>query len=114
MPAAPTIIQGARSSNAASGISATTAILAASIVVNMDNDIFLLDGSSAPLALLSAKVSSSSVHRNRFDWLEDERIPSYVTVQTAATAQDVTIGLESGEADYFPLESTAQTRQRNE
>jgi hypothetical protein len=73
----------------------------------MDDDIFQLDANKAPLALLSSKVSSKSVHRDRFDWMEDERIPSYITVATAATAQDVTIGFGAGEVDYYSLESTA-------
>jgi hypothetical protein len=87
------------------------AILQASIVVNMDDEIFQLDGSKTPLTLLTSKISSKSVHRNRFDWMEDERIPSYVTVQTATTTGATTLGLGAGEANYFSVAagSTAST-----
>jgi hypothetical protein len=102
----PTVIKGQRTAVTGSAI-ASAAILQASIVVNMDDDIFQLDANKAPLALLSSKVSSKSVHRDRFDWMEDERIPSYITVATAATAEDVTIGVGSGEANYYSLEESA-------
>lgn len=91
----PTILDGQRAT------SGSVSILQASRVVAMDQDIFLLDGDKAPLALLASKVGKKGTSNPEFKWMEDERIPTLDRINAAAgyTAGETTIVVDNGE--YF-------------
>jgi len=104
---APTINQLMRA-NAGSG-----AILAASKVIQMDDEIFWLDSEKAPLALLTAKVSKKAVMAPDYHWQEDERIPTLDRINGAlSTVTHTTITVDNGA--YYRIGSVFRIQRTGE
>lgn len=86
------IIPGNRATGATLGINADR------LIVEMHPKVMQLDGEFAPLTVLMAKISKSSVGRSVFNILEDDKIPTLDRVNNGAgyTAAAVTITVDAG------------------
>jgi hypothetical protein len=97
----PTILSGAGADTA----STSYKVNAAQRVVDMRDEIFLLEPSAAPLALLVAKMGKKVAHNPKFEWLEDEAMPISDTVNGTFTTTSLTaIVVDNG--SYFATNST--------
>ena len=78
-------------------VAGTGAVLSDRIVVEMDDNIWLLEPDAAPLTVFMRKMGSGTVTENpTFNWLEDTLAPKLVTVNTDPTT-GATLVLSSGD-----------------
>jgi hypothetical protein len=71
----------------------------------VDEEIDLYDADVAPFTHLLRHMKSDPVEGPYYFWYEDERIPEWGAVDGQHAADDTTIQLHAGEADYFPAGS---------
>lgn len=102
----PTIVQGDL------GTAASLGVLSNSIVVQMEDEIFLLEPNRTGLTMLANRVSRRSEGRSLFEWLEDERTPETTQVSGSQTAGDTTIEVDN--PDYADVNSTARNQRTGE
>lgn len=71
----PTVLSGSRN---------TQNILQARRVIDMADGILLLSPNDSPFTVLSAKMAKKSVFNPKFEWLEDDLLPKWSTVNLSA------------------------------
>jgi hypothetical protein len=79
----------------------------------MDDEIFLLEPSKAPLTLLTSKINKKAVANPQFKWLEDELIPSVDRINAGtltSTATEITVD----NASYFRVNSILRVQRTGE
>jgi len=103
----PTIVSGMRAT------SGTVDINQDRRIIEMDDEIFLLEPSKAPLTLLTSKVNKEGVGNPEFKWLEDERIPTVDRINAGTlttTATEITVD----NASYFRVNSILRIQRTGE
>ncbi len=81
----PTVITGNRAT------AATNAILSNARVIDMSDTIHLLDPNEAPLTAVSMKLRTISTINPKFEWMEDDYLPSSDTVSATASTASTTV-----------------------
>ena len=84
-----------------SGARDTLAINQDRRVVDISDRIALLEPNKTPLVVLLMKLRKAKAINPKVQWLEDELIPRYSSVDGAISAGDTSLAVATGEGQYF-------------
>lgn len=93
--AAVTVVSGARATAGTQGIDSN------SRVIDMSDTIHVLDPNTAPLMSLTNKLRKARCVNPKFEWLEDEYLPTSAAVSGTVTNSGTSIVVASGKGGYF-------------